>query len=549
MQILRITQKLWRGFLVICMGCLLLLPLQAQTDTEVHDYEILVELDPKEEVQDLLRRINGFTRQSAALHLQKTIHRPFNIHLLRFDPEVHQRDELLATMRADRAVIAAQDNDPVTYRSRFPDDPFFLDQWYLGTIDATQAWGITTGGVNARGDTIVVAVLDKGCDITHEDLQGNLWVNKAEIANDGEDNDGNGYVDDFHGLYVKDSTDNHPNRSHGCAVNALIGAKGSNSTGVTGVLWDVKMMLISGATTPAEIVEGYMYAYEQRKAYNESNGERGAYVVVSNFSAGIDRRFCDEYPVWGGMFDKLGSVGILNIGATTNSDVNVDIVGDMPTTCPSDFLLTVTSTNRSDDKAERAGFGERSIDLGAPGEGMFSAKPNNDYGDIMDGTSWATPLVAGAVALLYTTDCNALTELSFIDPPAAALAMKQLIVDGAESIPTLEGRSVSGGRLSLFESMKVLDERFANPKGELSIFEIVPNLVREQVIVRYKVPEAIEYDIRIFDAVGRLIGTEEVPRICAAGQTTMDVSDLPNGMYFVSIGREKAIDTKRFVKY
>ena len=333
------------------------------------------------------------------------------------------------------------------------------------------------------------------------------------------------------------------------AVAGLAGAKGNNGIGVSGIMWDTKLLQISGAEFVDEIIEGYYYTYKLRKDYNDSNGAEGAYIVVHNYSAGISRQFCDVYPTWKLMYDSLGTVGILSVGATVNENFNVDQVGDMPTTCPSDFLLTVTSTDRNDDKVEGAGFGTTHIDLGAPGTDIVSTRPNNEYGNVMEGTSWATPIVVGAIGLLYSAPCTGFSALVVNDPSAAALQVKDIILQSVQKSPSMENQVLSGGRLDLYGALLLMDSLYGTPRTKLDLVRISPNPSNSIINVYYDVPDNRLHNIRLFDAVGRYIGEEEVPRACASGVATFDVSDLPNGIYFVSIGQGKAVETKRFVKY
>jgi len=168
---------------------------------------------------------------------------------------------------------------------------------------------------------------------------------------------------------------------------------GNNGEGVTGVNWDVKMLLLT-IKTESQIANAYYYIRDLRQKYNETNGAEGAFVVVSNASFGIDKRFCDELPIWGAAYDALGEVGIINVTATTNgNDTDVDIEGDMPTTCPSDYLIAVTNTSRSDTKVDGAGIGSEHIDLGAPGgaanTGSVTLGSTNSYDESFGGTSSA----------------------------------------------------------------------------------------------------------------------------------------------------------------
>ena len=149
-----------------------------------------------------------------------------------------------------------------------------------------------------------------------------------------------------------------------------MGASGNNTIGCTGVSWKVKLLLISEATSISNVIEGYQYVLDIRKKFNQSDGEEGAYVVASNLSAGIDNVFPDQNPLyehWCEIYDELGKEGVLSINATTNNNTNIDLEGDMPGTCGSNFLITVTNSDLNDNKVANAGYGIDGIDLAAPG--------------------------------------------------------------------------------------------------------------------------------------------------------------------------------------
>ena len=149
----------------------------------------------------------------------------------------------------------------------------------------------------------------------------------------------------------------------------------------------------------SSIIEAYAYIWEQRKRYRLSAGAQGAYVVVTNASLGVDYANAEDYPIWCAIYDSLGREGILSVAATINKAVNVDEQGDMPTTCASEFLISVTQSTPENQLHSSSGYGATHIDIAAPGA-VYAARPNDTY-NTFSGTSGAAPHVTGAVALMY----------------------------------------------------------------------------------------------------------------------------------------------------
>ena len=241
-------------------------------------------------------------------------------------------------------------NRPVEYRNTEPDDFFFEDQWSLEIIDATMAWDQSTGGQDFNGNDVVIAILDDGYDIRHEDLESNYWMNAEEIIGDGIDNDDNGYIDDFMGVNIQSGDGIHAGVKHGTQVAGIISAVGNNGLGIAGINWNSKLIIVSGVSNIAEVIKGMEYLYELKSRYLESNGSKGANIVVNNFSGGLKRLFPSDFPMWCETYDLLGSVGILSVGAVANENYNVETEGDLPTLCESDYLIMVTNTNSTDQR-------------------------------------------------------------------------------------------------------------------------------------------------------------------------------------------------------
>ena len=412
-----------------------------------------------------LQRLMGDYEAFGLAHIS-TVSERFNIYLLRFDTGRTSADDLIRAMQLETAVANAQGNHSISLRElndTMPDDPFFELQWALhntgqngGTadadIDAPEAWDFATGGITAHGDTIVIAIIDGGSDLNHEDLD--FWKNTSEIPGNGIDDDTNGFVDDYDGWNAYVHSGYIPPNSHGVHVAGIAGARGDNGKGISGVNWNVKILPIAGeSTNEATVVEALSYIYVLRERYDETDGAEGAFIVADNCSFGVDEGQPEDYPIWEAMYDSLGQLGIPSVGATANKNTDIDVVGDIPTAFGTDYLISVTNTTNKDLKSTSAAYGDTAIDLGAPGTIIQSLLPGDKYGT-KTGTSMAAPHVTGAIALLYSLADSTFISAYKGNPGVYALSVKQNILAGTDTLEDLAGKTVTGGRLNLFKAMQ-----------------------------------------------------------------------------------------------
>tara|TARA_R110002072_G_scaffold174802_11_gene330469 strand:- start:17478 stop:20234 length:2757 start_codon:yes stop_codon:yes gene_type:complete len=423
--------------------------------------------------------------------IERLLSAPTDIWLFTFNDEVTNVDQIIRDLKNLDAVFQAQVNTLVDLREA-PDDPLYGSQWQHQNINSEEAWDISTGGTSATGEDIVVCIIESANVMGHPDLVGNHWTNTAEVA-DGTDTDGNGYIDDINGWNVSTNNDNIGTGGHGTSVAGMIGAVGNNGVGVAGANWDVKMMVVAGYNQPftqANIVEAYTYPLQARILWNNTNGAEGAFVVATNASWGVDFGDPNDYPIWCGFYDDLGQAGIINCGATTNQNVNVDIVGDVPTACPSNYMVGVAATNINDISA--SGYGPNTINVAAPGTGIFTTN-NGGYGTT-SGTSFASPLTAGVIGLMYSIPCESFMTLVKDDPQGAADIVMQALYDGVDQSAHLMTRVITGGRINSKNAIDILMDAVCvvndNDVGVIEINQPEDGLLSEN--------ETIEITIRNF---------------------------------------------------
>lgn len=520
-----------------------------QTSASIVSSQIIIQLTRTKTIQDITPQI-----KSTGIHY-RPLSRTLNIWLVKSQNPNLKAADLMKNFSSLPEVLTCQYNKKVENRN-IPNDENYPFQWQYNNrgeeggqidadIDAPEAWQITRGGKTKDGHRIVVAVIDGGINLEHPDFWGNIWTNEAEIPDNGIDDDHNGYIDDVYGWNFQQNTNDISNGgwgdSHGSPVAGIIGARGNNDIGVSGVNWSVKMMNLVRGNTEAEVIEAYNYVLEMRQRYNESSGEEGAFIVASNASFGIAGRQAEESPIWCSIYNELGKVGVLNVGATANEAIDVEIEGDIPSTCQSDFLIAVTNTTKEDLKANSAAYGGRSIDLGAPGAETYTVHNLEGYG-LFYGTSAATPHVTGAIALLYSVRSNGLMESLRQSPEWTALLIKEFILAGVDPIEDLEDITVSGGRLNLYGSMLQLKKYFDEPLPSfdsdkaIQIQSVFPNPCDSHTIIKFEVTEPSEIVAYLYNPNGQMMQKIDFGYIRAGNhEKLLATNDLTSGVYFLGL--------------
>lgn len=328
--------------------------------------------------------------------------------------------------------------DRVFFPESVPDDPFYGNQWAFPLAGAEAAWDYTTGSRE-----IVVAIVDTGMMADHEDLSANLWHFDLETPDNGVDDDGNGCIDDTQGWDFYEN-DNLPQDTHGHGTHlaGTIGAAGNNGLGVCGANWRVKILpLRAGAYSFPEslLVLAIDYAVSLKKDY-------GVNVAAINNSYG--GRLPDEEPDTRSplylALERAGQADILCPAAAGNDGTDNDSLdeeGQSQHVYPSDYdpgnILSVTATDSSDALFVKGNYGIISVDMAAPGVGIYSTRRDGTY-ENKTGTSMAAAMVSGAAGLTKA-----------LNPNLGATQIKHIMLGTAYPLDDLAGKTVSAGRLDL----------------------------------------------------------------------------------------------------
>lgn len=336
-------------------------------------------------------------------------------------------------------VVAYAEPDFIVHATTTPNDTRFAEQWSLnntgqtsGTadadIDAPEAWALTTGS-----NSVIVAVLDSGVDYTHPDLSANIWTNPGEIAGNGIDDDGNGYIDDTRGWNFLSGNNNPADtQNHGTHVAGIIGAAGNNNAGISGVAWQVKLMPVkflssSGFGTTSDAIAGINYARV-----------KGAHIINHSWGGTTFSQLLKD------AIDAAGTSGILNVCAANNGNgTNEDVTPNYPSGFASASIIAVASTTETDALSNFSDYGPSTVHLGAPGSNILSTLPNSAYG-LNSGTSMATPHVSGIAALVKA-----------YKPSATGADLKAILQSSVDVIPALSGRTTSGGRANAVKALQI----------------------------------------------------------------------------------------------
>jgi subtilisin family serine protease len=416
-------------------------PAVAEDNQPIHESgpfvkgQILVKIDPKygAEVLSSVERSVG---------AKKILNFPIveGLNLYQFDPNIDV-NEIVKKFLLNKAVEYAEPNYVYSINHTLQtstNDPEFGKQWSLenkgqnnGVVDADinaeAMWGYQKG---KKG--VVIGIIDTGIDYRHPDLVDNLWKNPGEIPGNGKDDDQNGYDDDVYGINaIKKDGNPLDDHLHGTHVAGIIGAKGDNALGISGVAQSVELVSCKfltsagfGSISDALTCMDYFASLKSR-AQNPVN------LVATNNS-------------WGGgaksqaMFDAIKAherLGILFVAAAGNQGSDNDVVETFPANYKLKNVISVAATDSSDRLASFSNHGKKTVHVAAPGVKIFSTLINNKYGEL-SGTSMAAPHVTGLAAII----ASHFSDLSY-------RSIKNLIMTGGQRTTAASTATISGKRI------------------------------------------------------------------------------------------------------
>jgi len=366
----------------------------------------------------------------------------------------------------DSPNVAYAEPNYIYHTFKEPSDPDFKKLWGMhntgqtngandADIDASEAWDVETGS-----DSVLIGVIDTGVDYKHEDLADNVWTNPGEDAwsnplnpntGNGQDDDGNGKVDDWKGWnFISETNDAMDDNRHGSHCAGTIGAVGGNNKGVVGVNWKVKILPLKflsaqGSGSTSDAVEAILYAVQMDVDILSNSWGGGGYSQALEDA-----------------IKAANEAGILFVVAAGNDGVNTDTSPTYPACYDLPNIISVAASDHKDNRALWNGngggggcgftcnsggtslpgsnYGAKTVDLAAPGKDIYSTVPGG-Y-ETLSGTSMATPHVAGAAGLVLARF-----------PAMTHLQLKQKLMSTVDHLEDFEGKCVSEGRLNVHKAL------------------------------------------------------------------------------------------------
>lgn len=333
--------------------------------------------------------------------------------------KLNSKEDYYSTLNSYQKNIAVEYAEPnyLFNASLIPSDTYYNSQWYLQKIKAIDGWNITR-----ESPAIVIAVVDSGVAINHPDLKNNIWRNTKEIPENSLDDDNNGFLNDVNGWdFVNNTPDPTPkfdsgfttDLMHGTIIAGLVAAEGNNATGITGISWKTKIMPLKalndkGEGTASNVIKAIDYA-----VMNGANIINLSFVGFG-YSQGMDEAIKRAY-----------DAGIIVVAAAGNESTKTAgyslVDSPMYPVCldgrpGENRVIGVAATDAMDQKTFFSSFGTKCVDISAPGISMFSTvvySPNHQlnghffdkyYDGYWSGTSVATPIISGALALIEASN-------------------------------------------------------------------------------------------------------------------------------------------------
>lgn len=386
--------------------------------------EVLVRLGEGRHIDQVRAVLEGSLAPDLRIVEARPLGKSPHYAMLRFEGPGMDERKLMSDAARLPGVEAVSLNYKLSYLAQ-PNDAQYSTQWNLTDIHVEPVWDHTTGGTMANGMRIGVALSDLAIQTNHPDLQDNIWSGSPYMGNGAD---------------------------HGTEVASVMGAVGNNGIGISGVNWDVEIVSSGTTNDLADAIDQIEYATSLRQQFNASNGAGGLLVVTLTASyaiegAGTCNGFLDP------LFTAMTQAGILFVTAGPNSNTSIEAGTCFPANCALAEHIVVTSYGQNNETP--FAFGPSTVHLLAPGVIIPTATVGSGY-TVLAGNSFAVPLVAGAVALLYSAPCPSFAQLVMNDPVAARQQVKDAILNHTTPFPGGDALTITGGKLNVLAAYDAL---------------------------------------------------------------------------------------------
>lgn len=514
--------------------------------------QVLIQVKPENSSQAFLEKLFP----QATVKLTAETFQIWNVEFIAPPPM-----DYIAQLKREGKINLYMRNRKLEPRATSPNDTFFpLQTFHLNNFNPGQsvpyginsigAWDFNKSGVTAKGDTIVVAVLDFGFDTIHEDLD--YFINSNEIPNDGIDNDDNDAIDDYKGWNTGSNNGDlkGTENQHGMVVCGGIAAKGNNKIGVSGVAWNCKLLPINNIASIDLSIKAFQYCLVMKRLYKLTNKQKGAYIVAVNYSLGTEGMLPEERPLWCIMIDAFGRDGILMTSAVANNPQDVESYQDMPILCNSPFQISVTTYNQTSLGLGNAAFSKKYVHLAAP-DGYWSTLMDNKYGFYKSGASFAAPIVAGAIALMYSNFETKLLDSLHRDPIFVTQKIKEAILKNVDITAGLTNKVVSDGKLNLYKSINysrtmhdsIYKKKDSIPTALISNTQNSIQVYHSEKYLYTKKSIPLPLYLSLYNMLGQLVMEKRVESF----DEKIDIHHLNQGFYILNYSQGQQTYTEKIV--
>ena len=523
--------------------------ISATTGGEI-DRQVLIQVKPENSSQAYLEKL--FPKATVKLTAE-------TFHLWNVEFPSPPPMDYISQLKHEGKINLYMRNRRLEPRATTPNDTFFpLQTFHLNNFNPGQsvpyginsigAWDFNKTGVTAKGDTIVVAVIESGFDSFHQDID--YFINRKEIPNDTLDNDNNGYRDDFLGWNASENSSSLTGADRGHAMKVCGAfARGNNKKGISGVTWNCKVLPVNigSGLSIDNAIKCQDYCLKMKRLYRQSNKQKGAYIVAINFSYGTVGDPAED-TLWKAAIDSLGKEGILLTVSVINEDKDSEIAQDLPVLLNSPYQINVTNYNYTTLETDGSSFSKKFVHLAAPNK-YHTTMIDNQYGYNGFGASFSAPLVAGTIALMYSNMCDKFLDSLHARPEFYAKKIKDIILANVDITPGLTNKVASNGKLNVFKTIQKVNQlkdsfcKDSTPNALISNTLTEIQVYHSEKYLYTKKSNPLPLYVSLYNMLGQLVLETHIANL----DDKIDLNYLHQGFYILNYSQGEQTYTEKIV--